>query len=147
MICKQCGTYCEQDKSFCPVCRAPLPIQDYAAQEPSQSQPQNNAENKQTWEFVPPPRWPNPTFDINAVDDLPPVEDTYDTPFTSGNNNVTEQPFAEENRQKFSPQSYSSEPSAQPGARTPIASVGGYDEDLSPRHGSFGRAPQRPGNT
>lgn len=71
MICKQCGTNCEQSRSFCPVCRAPLPFEEteqLAHQEFSQqgAEPPTQA----SWGFVSPPQWPKPTFDLNTVDEL-----------------------------------------------------------------------------
>lgn len=83
MVCKQCGAYCEQNRSFCPICRAPLPIEENAQAASAGAAPagpapagpapagSGQAPGQPSWGFVQSPSWPKPTFDLNAVEELP----------------------------------------------------------------------------
>jgi hypothetical protein len=156
MVCKQCGSYCDAGASSCPVCGAPLPEQ--AAAQPADTSTEQSRPN---WGFVRSPKWPKPTFDLNAVDDLPQPEEqaqesVYEQP-------VYEQPvYDEEPFEDAGPQEYRP-PIPQQGFRAPgrrfdpqplqdaneqgsvrtIGSVGDYDSGTPAYQGGFGRAPKR----
>ena len=166
MVCKQCGSYYATGANNCPVCGAPLPEQ--AVAQPADTA---NEQSRPSWGFVRSPRWPKPTFDLNAVDDLPPPEDqaqesvykqpVYEQPVYE--QPVYEQPVYDgELIEDVDPQEYQP-PAPQQGFRTPgrrfdpepldeanehgavrtIGSVGDYDSGTSAYQGGFGRAPKR----
>lgn len=180
MVCKQCGAYCESNMQYCAVCGALLSEQSTAYRQPSvdsAAQPpadelQSEETERPNWGFVRSPRWPKPTFDINAVEDIPEgqapaapvyngspqesadyVEPSYDAPAYEKNayhaseydEPVYEQPPAPRYRATAPGSRFNPQPLQTPqqqSSKEPITSVGGYESGSAGYQGSFGRAPQ-----
>lgn len=154
MVCKQCGSYCDADAAICPVCGATLPVQPAA-----QSADAETEQTRPSWGFVRSPRWPKPTFDLNAVDDLPqPEEQTQESVYTRPDYDqpvYEDEPYSgtdPQNYQPIIPESHTPDHSFDPqplqdtyehGTVHTIGSVGDFDGSVPPFQGGFGRAPKR----
>ncbi len=151
MVCNHCGAYNDPQAKSCTVCGTPLQVEP-AAHAPAE--PETAQTDHPSWGFVRSPRWPNPSFDINSVDELPEAEEyvrphdpnaglsegdaepsqtAYEPP-ARGFRNV-------ETSRRFDPQPAQSQQNY--ASVTPVGSVGGYEDDPLPYQRGFGRAPQR----
>ena len=158
MVCKQCGSYYESGDEICSVCGASLPEQTVDQTQKAESQDMQS--ERPNWGFVRSPRWPKPSFDINAVDDIDEQvqepEPEYTQPAYQEPPNYEEPiPAPQQYQQPVRPSSqgfrapirqFDPQPlqdSSQQGAIKTIGSVGDYESSPAPYQGGFGRAPQR----
>ncbi len=153
MVCKQCGSYCDAGLDRCPVCGEPLPEQ--VAAQPTEA---TDEQSRPSWGFVRSPRWPKPTFDINAVDDIPQPDEqaaelihpAYEQP------EYDEEPYTDTYQQEYPPVAsqqnfrtpgrFDPQPLQDVGQKSSIrtiGSVGDYDSAAPAYQGGFGRAPKR----
>lgn len=155
MICTQCGAYADAGTKYCPVCGAPLPKKDAAAYTPEAGEAAQNTSQRE-WGFVPSPKWPTPTFDINDVEALPeemftpgPASPSSSTGMPqyeqrTGGVRRMQQPYPDGDIKEapFSPQPITP-PQYTPDNVSPYASVGGFEAEPTGYQNEFGRAPQR----
>ncbi|MDL2234971.1 hypothetical protein LJC07_02315 [Christensenellaceae bacterium OttesenSCG-928-L17] len=149
MVCTQCGAYTDQNIKYCAVCGAPLPKTQSSpaqaspeTQAPVHSTPappvqQSRSEEEPSWGFVRAPKWPTPSFDLNAIDETALKQQAPSTPPAQPGAYV---PPASSRQFEPRPAAAPVEPQASTASR---ASVGDYEYSKRAPQGSFGRAPQR----
>ncbi len=127
MVCRECGAYNEDHLEYCKVCAAPLHEEPAskaqyvapAAAEPVPAPPSAPAQGdveRSSWGFVRAPRWPQPNFDMNAVDELEQPQDTpgYQSPAYSQPNVSPEFHQPDYGAPSYRNPSYGQQPAYQP---------------------------------
>lgn len=162
MVCKQCGANNIENSSYCKLCGAQMLPQEGEQGARLQEQGSSSSAPPASWGFVQPPSWPKPTFDINAVDEMPNPEPAFVPPAQeppaaapfmrpesdSAPGPAYQAPYSGAQADYYAPEesyaeqgdSYEDDPGFRPKT---IASVGDYDSTGAFNTGNFGRMPRR----